>query len=203
MPRISKERIITRGVLIFGIITYVWYTSKPGKEIMLASQKEMIPQRGQSFQCDPEFQEEIAHYPLCFPNKCGRHVTDKLVTATEADALLRIAMKGMALGGSDGGATILDLHSGALSLGQKFINIYSMDEAKKIFTSSDLAVYRIVKEKIKSYIAQTFQIDSEGLFLTHPTFFSKLNNVEPKTDHDEYWHPHVDKVNTLFSFDQR
>ena len=32
-----------------------------------------------------------------------------------------------------------------------------------------------------------------SLFLTHPTFFSRITNETAKTVHDEYWHPHVDK----------
>lgn len=103
-------------------------------------------------------------------------------------------MPGFALGGSSGGASILDLHSGALSFGEKFVNIHSIELSKKIFNSADLAVYKIVKTKIQHAIAETFQLDASKLYLTHPTFFSQLTNVDPKTDHDEYWHIHVDKV---------
>lgn len=55
-------------------------------------------------------------------------------------------------------------------------------------------VYKIVKSKIQHAIAETFSIDFTSLHLTHPTFFSKLTNLEPKTEHDEYWHVHIDKV---------
>lgn len=194
MPGMTKERVLTRGVLIFGIILYIYYTNKGPKETQLAQQKDVIHQRGMSFNCDSDFSEEISNFPGCIPAKCGRYVSDKLVTASETDSLLRLAKRGFALGGSEGGASILDLHSGALSYGKKFVNIYSMDESKKIFKPSDLTIYKLVKEKIKNQIAQIFKIDAETLYLTHPTFFSKLNNKPPKTEHDQYWHLHIDKV---------
>lgn len=104
---------------------------------------------------------------------------------------------GISLGGSDGGASILDLHSGALSFGEKFINIYSLEEAKKIFNAADLTVYKVVKSKIQHAVAEIFHIDYDSLYLTHPTFFSRLTNLEPRTEHDEYWHVHVDKVSKM------
>lgn len=98
------------------------------------------------------------------------------------------------MGGSDGGASVLDLHSGALSYGTKFINVYSLEESKEIFTKPNLAVYKIVKEKVKTAIADLFGISANVLYLTHPTFFSRLDNRDPITEHDEYWQIHVDKV---------
>lgn len=65
------------------------------------------------------------------------------MTPTEVEELLGIAKKGLSLGGSAGGASILDLHSGALSLGQNFVNIYKIDKAKEVFTESDFVIYRV------------------------------------------------------------
>jgi len=190
----SHHRIWSRFVVILGVIVYIWYTAKSGKETNLARQKEVLQQRGQQFKCDDEYLEEIEDFPGCVPKKCGRFVSDKLVTANEANILLKIAKRGIALGGSEGGASILDLHSGALSYGKKFVNIYSIEESHKIFNAADLAVYKVVKAKIQHAIAEMFQINSDSLYLTHPTFFSRLTSLEPKTEHDEYWHVHVDKV---------
>lgn len=102
----------------------------------------------------------------------------------------------MALGGSKGGATIMDLHSGALSFDDKFINVYAQKKTK-ILTPTDLAVYKLVRTKIQNAIAETFGIDVDSLYLTHPTFFSKLSNLTPVTPHDEYWHVHIDKVSSF------
>lgn len=80
----------------------------------------------------------------CTPKKCGRVVFDTLVTPAEVAALLHIAERGLALGGSAGGASILDLHSGALSHGNTFVNIFKLEEAKNVFTSQDFKIYRYV-----------------------------------------------------------
>lgn len=95
LPRISKERIISRGIIILGVIVYVWYSTKEGKEIVLASHKDILQKRGQTFQCDADYYEEIANFDGCLPNQCGRYVFDKLVTLTEAETLLKVAIKGV------------------------------------------------------------------------------------------------------------
>ena len=51
----------------------------------------------------------------CVPTKCGRVVMDNIVDSWEADKILDLAKKGFAKGGGNGGASILDLHSGAFS----------------------------------------------------------------------------------------
>ena len=51
----------------------------------------------------------------CVPTKCGRAVLDNVVSTKESDQLLELAKKGFAKGGGSGGASILDLHSGAIS----------------------------------------------------------------------------------------
>lgn len=58
-------------------------------------------------------------------------------------------------------------------------------------------MFQDVKTKISNAISERFGIDVESLYLTHPTFFSRITNVTAKTIHDEYWHPHVDKVDTV------
>jgi hypothetical protein len=46
---------------------------------------------------------------------------------------------------------------------------------------------------VKAAVAEHFGVRDEVMFLTHPTFFSRINNAEAKTLHDEYWHLHIDK----------
>lgn len=55
-------------------------------------------------------------------------------------------------------------------------------------------VLQVVKEKIKYAIAHHFGASPEKIYLTHPTFFSEITSQKAVTVHDEYWHPHVDKV---------
>lgn len=191
--RFPYQRVWSRSALIFPALFIVWYSSRQGKEIYLAKQKEILLSRTLNVGCSSDYEAETSKYPECVPEKCGRIVTDKLVSSTETDVLLKIAVSGLNLGGSDGGASILDLHSGALSKGQGFVDIYTLPEAKKIFNSADFAIYKVVKTKIQHAVAHNFGIPSNKIFLTKPTFFSRMTNVSAKTIHDEYWHPHVDK----------
>ncbi|XP_061935631.1 2-oxoglutarate and iron-dependent oxygenase domain-containing protein 3 isoform X4 [Apis cerana] len=163
--RFPYQRVWSRFALIFPVLFIVWYSSKQGKEIYLAKQKEILLSRTLNIECSSDYEAETNKYPECVPEKCG----------------------------SDGGASILDLHSGALSKGQGFIDIYSLSETKKIFNSSDFAIYKTIKTKIQHAIAHNFGISSNKIFLTKPTFFSRMTNISAKTIHDEYWHPHIDK----------
>jgi hypothetical protein len=53
---------------------------------------------------------------------------------------------------------------------------------------------RDVRRKVQLTIANAFGISASSLYLTKPTFFSRINSTEARTAHDEYWHAHVDKV---------
>lgn len=53
---------------------------------------------------------------------------------------------------------------------------------------------RDVRGRIQAAIAETFGLDPTVMYLTKPTFFSRINSTAAKTQHDEYWHPHIDKV---------
>lgn len=123
----------------------VWYNSKDNKEIVLARQKDVLISRVINVECSEEYKTELNKYPGCVPEKCARIVSDKLVSASEVDTLLRLAENGFKLGESDGGASILDLQSGALSKGDKFVNIYKLEGAKKIFNNADFTIYKWVQ----------------------------------------------------------
>lgn len=58
----------------------------------------------------------------------------------------------------------------------------------------------MIESKLKHAVAETFQIESDALYLTYPTLFSELTNKEPATIHDEYWHPHIDMVKSKYLF---
>ncbi|XP_038012699.1 LOW QUALITY PROTEIN: 2-oxoglutarate and iron-dependent oxygenase domain-containing protein 3 [Motacilla alba alba] len=168
---------------------------------VLAHSSDNLQDKFMEVPCSEDY-ESHKRFAGCTPRKCGRGVTDAVITREEAERIRRIAERGLSLGGSDGGASILDLHSGALSLGKHFVNLYRYfgDKIKDIFTEEDFALYRDVRQRIQQRIAQVFGISSSALYLTKPTFFSRMNSTGAKTTHDEYWHPHVDKV-TYGSFD--
>lgn len=193
LPRFPHQRVWTRAVMILALLTVVYFSYKTGKEVPLARQHEILHQRKQLLECSDSYKMEVEHYPGCVPEKCGRLISDSLVTVAEAQAMLEIAKRGLNLGGSLGGASILDLHSGALSVGRTFINMYMTEKGKNIYRKSDFDTYKQVRMKIHRAVAQHFKISPDVLYLTHPTFFSRLTNLPPGTEHDEYWHPHVDK----------
>ncbi|XP_041888621.1 2-oxoglutarate and iron-dependent oxygenase domain-containing protein 3 isoform X1 [Corvus kubaryi] len=175
----------------------------PGDAVteVLAHRSDSLRDKFVEIPCSEDY-DRHKRFEGCTPRKCGRGVTDAVITREEAERIRRIAERGLSLGGSDGGASILDLHSGALSLGKHFVNLYRYfgDKIQDIFTEEDFALYRDVRQRIQQRIAQVFGISSSAMYLTKPTFFSRMNSTGAKTTHDEYWHPHVDKV-TYGSFD--
>ncbi|TKS90168.1 2-oxoglutarate and iron-dependent oxygenase domain-containing protein 3 [Collichthys lucidus] len=123
----------------------VWlYVTSLDSEVTetLVSRSELVsPQpRVYAIECSEDY-ENYKRYPGCTPQKCGRAVTDSVVTREEAQALRRN-----------------------------------------------------VRERIQAVIAETFDLDPAMVYLTKPTFFSRINSTAAKTQHDEYWHPHIDKV---------
>ncbi|XP_053695865.1 2-oxoglutarate and iron-dependent oxygenase domain-containing protein 3-like [Sabethes cyaneus] len=195
----QQNRMWARLVLIIGIAIVVYFTTFRTREKKFATQKETLELRSQNLDCSKSYSEEIGKFPGCSPNICGRFVTDTLVAVEEVDILLNLARSGFQFGRSSGGASILDLHSGALSKDTQFINIYKIPEAKQIFTTDHINTYKLVKEKVQQAVSNIFKINGDSLFLTHPTFFSRLTNESAKTIHDEYWHAHIDK-DTYSSF---
>jgi len=127
------------------------------------------------------------------PGRCSRHVTDDVVASEDADVLRRMFVKGLAFGGSSGGASILDLHSGALSKDDRFINIKKLKSAAGLWTADELAAYVRVKDAVLRSVAERFGVGVATLHLAEPTFFSRITDRPAATLHDEYWHPHVDK----------
>ncbi|XP_026493558.1 2-oxoglutarate and iron-dependent oxygenase domain-containing protein 3-like [Vanessa tameamea] len=185
-------RVLSRSVVIVSLLIVVYYSSKNNVQTF-AKQAELLPGKGQIIECSSEYIKDIDKYEGCAPKYCKRFVTDKVISVRETEELLKLAQKGLKYGGSFGGASILDLHSGALSKGQHFVNVYKMDEMKNIFTQDDFNIFKVVKDKIKYTIAHHFGVQPDKLYLTHPTFFSEITSKTAFTVHDEYWHPHVDK----------
>ncbi|CAK1580916.1 unnamed protein product [Parnassius mnemosyne] len=186
-------RVLSRIVVITSLLIVVYFTSKNDKLITFAKQSELLAGKGQIIDCSYEYVKEIDKYEGCFPKDCKRFVTDTVISERESEELLQIAKKGLKYGGSSGGASILDLHNGALSKGKYFIDIYKKDDMKNLFSEKDFNVFRAVKEKIKYTISHHFGVYPDKIYLTKPTFFSEITSKNAVTIHDEYWHPHVDK----------
>ena len=60
-----------------------------------------------------------------------------------------------------------------------------------------------MRQKVQLTIAQAFGISASSLYLTKPTFFSRINSTRAQTAHDEYWHAHVDKVSPALGHGRR
>ncbi|KAF7651254.1 hypothetical protein LDENG_00113470 [Lucifuga dentata] len=190
--------LVLLAVCVFAVAAWLYGTSQDDDitETLFSHGELIYPHpRVHAIQCSEDY-ERYRRFPGCTPQKCGRAVTDGVVTREEAQALRRLAERGLALAGSEGGASILDLHSGALSMRKQFVNIYRYfgDQIMDVFTQEDFQLYRDVRERIQAVIAQTFGLDPTLMYLTKPTFFSRINSTAAKTQHDEYWHPHIDKV---------
>ncbi|KAM9537445.1 2-oxoglutarate and iron-dependent oxygenase domain-containing protein 3 isoform 2-T2 [Guaruba guarouba] len=177
-----RALFLLASAAIGALVSWRYLGAEDGVTEVLAQHQENLQDKFIEIPCSEDYDSQ-KRFEGCTPRKCGRGVTDAVITREEAERIRRIAERGLSLGGSDGGASILDLHSGALSLGKHFVNLY-----------------RDVRQRIQQRIAQAFGINSSAMYLTKPTFFSRINNTEAKTTHDEYWHPHVDKV-TYGSFD--
>lgn len=194
-----KSRVLSRIALSVLILAMVYYTTRTKHEELVmafASESIMHSPKGQEVVCSDDYIQDRLLFKHCAPQRCGRFVSDAVISSTEAKQLLSLAKRGLSLGGSSGGASILDLHSGALSMDTNFVNVYKLIESKtneNIFTEKDFEVYKNVKNKIRETIAIHFGISSKHLYLTHPTFFSRITSESAKTVHDEYWHKHVDK----------
>jgi len=210
----NEDRIWSRGVM-FASITIIIVVLKWRKmgQLTWASQKENISEaRSHILPCSSKYLEEINKFEgiFCYSiltssdynkfhsgcklKQCGRFVIDGLFQEEQIEMLVKIFTKGLENGRSSGGASILDLHSGALSFGSNFINVFETPGGQELWTEEEIAVYIDAKDKIKHAIAKNFGVNSDSIFLTSPTFFSEMTPNPAKTVHDEYWHPHVDKV---------
>uniref|UniRef100_A0A663NFN0 2-oxoglutarate and iron dependent oxygenase domain containing 3 n=1 Tax=Athene cunicularia TaxID=194338 RepID=A0A663NFN0_ATHCN len=176
-----KVVFLLSSAAVGGLLGWSYLSAEDGVTEVLARHSENLQDKFIEIPCSEDY-DSHKRFEGCTPRKCGRGVTDAVITREEA--------------------SILDLHSGALSLGKHFVNLYRYfgDKIQDIFTEEDFALYRDVRQRIQQRIAQAFGISSASMYLTKPTFFSRINNTEAKTTHDEYWHPHVDKV-TYGSFD--
>lgn len=131
-------------MIVVAVLIIAYFTSNKDKERKFALRRESIIFRAQNVDCSTEYLSEITQYITCVPNKCGRFVSDSLVTEPEASVLLDLAKKGLSFGGGSGGVSILDLHTGALSKGKNFINIYTLPEAKGFLNEEALRAYKVI-----------------------------------------------------------
>lgn len=67
---------------------------------------------------------------------------DNVISNEEVETMMTLVRRGLSFGGSFGGASILDLHTGAMSKGVHFVNLYKLISPRKLFRIHELEVYR-------------------------------------------------------------
>lgn len=137
----------------------------------------------------------------CLPKKCGRYVSDSIITDQESLELRLLAENVFSLIEPRGGVAIFDLITGALSNGSQFINFYKLISYKRYnsIEQKSFNIFKRVKEKIINSIAISFGIAANGIHLTRPAFFTRITSKPDHTLNDQYWHEHVDR-NTYDGF---
>ena len=142
--------------------------------------------------CQPQ---RINEYSSCSPTKCARIVVNEFLSVQQSSSLLKLVQKALSYGRSHGGASIFDVHSGTISKGNKFVNIYSLHaiNGEHIFNSTDFITFHQVEEMVLFRLSNYYGINSNKLYLTSPSFFSEITPRPSQTIHDEYWHTHIDK----------
>ncbi|KAG8227425.1 hypothetical protein J437_LFUL000434 [Ladona fulva] len=155
LPNLSSHRIWSRAVLVLGALAVVYFSStkdQMGRDKPFALVSETIHHRSQEVSCSEDYKQELKLYNHgCIPKRCGRFVSDSMLSKYESNTLLGIAKKGFALdtrlnkAGSLGAATILDLYSGALTSKRKpgeFIDARRLPGAKELFGNYGIKVFR-------------------------------------------------------------
>lgn len=142
------------------------------------------------------YQLEREQFANCAPGRCGRFVSDSIVSENEALQLRLLAETVFSISQPSGGVAIFDLNSGALSNHTKFINLFELIKRKNIniIQPKSLQTFKNVKNKIIHNISFQFGVSPQHLHLTSPVFFTRITNAKAATLNDQYWHPHVDKV---------
>lgn len=131
-------------MIITSLLIVVYFTSADDKTKTFAKQSELLVGKGQMLQCSTEYMNSIVEHGRCFIKDCKRYVSDKIITVEEAEGLLKILHKALKEGESAGGASSLDLHSGHLSQGDHFVNIYYKPDIIKLFTEEDFQLYAVI-----------------------------------------------------------
>eukprot|EP01006_Ploeotia_vitrea_P033164 TRINITY_DN65284_c0_g1_i2.p1 TRINITY_DN65284_c0_g1~~TRINITY_DN65284_c0_g1_i2.p1 ORF type:complete len:310 (-),score=25.51 TRINITY_DN65284_c0_g1_i2:111-1010(-) len=179
------------GLLIVAIAVYGYFGLPKGLLNRTIDSTQDIDQSW-SFSCSPD----TSKVPKCSPRTCGRRVVDGLFTSTEIEALKNLTDATMQYGGGSAGPTIYDVHSGALTKGNQFIDIYQSLKAQDMSSPVQQHHIKLIKDmttRLRSTIEKEY--DVKNLVLTKPTFFSRIqaSKSDAANPNDEYWHYHIDK----------
>ncbi|CAL8142345.1 unnamed protein product [Orchesella dallaii] len=191
MPRFSKQRLWSRGILITGLLVIVWYNSGKKNEQSFASFDEEITTKAMKTRCSPSLDEAVKPFPKCIPKQCGRFVVDNLFAPQEIYALKELMERIFNEGKVEGAATVFDLQLGIMQLEGETLDLFKLNSTKPIFQKSDQIIYLNLKGKLQRLISSYFAVDHWSLYAAAPFFITRLTRKFAKRENDEYWHPAV------------
>lgn len=193
-----KRIFLSLSILAVMYIYHIFVKLSQNDTTVMASYSDDIVGSpvGHMLTCSQDYNEDIVKFPKCSPSKCGRFVSDSIITSREALEMRLMAETIFSVSKPSGGVAIFDINSGALSNGTKFINLYQWMKSTQntIIKKESLKVFRNIVNKLVASISFQFGVTANELQLTSPTFFSRITNLEAKSLNDQYWHRHVDKT---------
>ncbi|KAF7490112.1 2-oxoglutarate and iron-dependent oxygenase domain-containing protein 3 [Sarcoptes scabiei] len=194
-------KLTTALALIFSVYLFQWYKeiqdhSEPNFVMTKSNELILHSPIGMVLNCSKDYDEDRNKFKACVPKQCGRFVSDSIITKNEALEMRLLAESIFRLVNPSGGVAIFDIISGAISNQSRFINIYKIYQNRldELMRPKSLRIFRSLKQKIIENIALQFGIQASKIYLTSPTFFSKIDSKPDQTLNDQYWHPHIDKT---------
>lgn len=198
----TLNRVIRRVILSASIMLVVYgynLYNKSNQNVIMASHRDDIGGSpvGQLVACSGDFSVEQKMFKTCSPQRCGRFVSDSILSQAEVLEMRIMAETIFSLSRPSGGVAIFDFFTGALSNGTQFVNFFKFIEGKKhqLIEQKSWNVFQGIRRKILAQVAFQFGINPRFLYITSPTFFSRMTTKPAKTLNDQYWHSHVDKEN--------
>ncbi|ODM93377.1 2-oxoglutarate and iron-dependent oxygenase domain-containing protein 3 [Orchesella cincta] len=191
MPRFSKQRLWSRGILITGLLVIVWYNSGKKNEQSFADFDEEITAKAMKTRCSSSHEAAVKPFSKCIPKQCGRFVVDNLFSPQEIYALKDLMERVFKEGKVEGAASVFDFQLGLMQLEGETVDLYKLNSTRKIFQKGDQIIYQNLKGKLQRLISSYFAIDHWSLHTAAPMFMTRLNRKFAKRESDEYWHPAV------------
>ena len=75
----------------------------------------------------------------------------------------------------------------------RFVNLFALLKKHDAFLPLPaVELYLSLTSQLSQRLSSALQ-SSERLYLTRPSFFSRIGSAAAATTHDEYWHPHIDR----------
>ncbi|CAG7822700.1 unnamed protein product [Allacma fusca] len=158
MPGVTKHRLFSRAALILGLMTVIYFTS--GKKEEVFADTKTLKVKSMDTVCSPDISKNA-----CQVKKCGRLVTDALVTGEEVYALIDLSRRGFV---SHPGLSVMDFTERTL----KFEGMVKPLDG--VFKPSDGAVFQAVKSKLQRMVSAHFGVDFWKLNLAGPTFMAMI-----------------------------